>query len=96
LSVEPVASRPGAAAQKLIAQVGLSCADSLKSGTAPARASKAATSPSSLDTRKAVGLQGFHAMASTSALSCQRSGSPPGERTSTWGCGEGRAAEGGG
>ena len=54
LSVEAVASRPGAAGQKLSAQAGLSCAANLYSGALPGpfRASKQATMPSSGATKQ--------------------------------------------
>lgn len=73
MSVEAVARSPLAAGLKLRQQAGLSCADSLYRGEdpPPERASKAATRPSSEETRKWVGLEGSHAMASTSALTAQ-------------------------
>lgn len=51
---------------------------------APARASKAVTRPSSADTRKHVGLPGFHVSASTSADTDQVRAALSGTRTSTY------------
>lgn len=85
LSTDAVMRRFGAAGQKLTTVVGLSCAESLNTGSdaLPFRASKQFTIPSSDEARNMVGHSRLQARASASPDRFHLRGSPLGVLTST-------------